>query len=86
MGIKERDGQDISKPMNGAINGPMDGTEPSDIEDQLLQGAIDLHAHAYPEFSIKMRGRVDDIQWAELARAAGMRASVMKSQVFPTVE
>ena len=56
------------------------------IEDRLLQGAIDLHAHAYPEFSLKMRGRVDDIQWAKLARAAGMRAFVMKSQVFPTVE
>ena len=27
MGIKDRDGQDISKPMNGATNGPMDGTD-----------------------------------------------------------
>jgi len=57
-----------------------------DIEDGLLQGAIELHAHAYPEFSLRMRGRVNDIQWAELARAAGMKAIVMKSQVFPTVE
>ena len=57
-----------------------------DIEDELLQGAIELHAHAYPEFSLRMRGRVNDIQWAELARAAGMKAIVMKSQVFPTVE
>jgi hypothetical protein len=57
-----------------------------DIEDQLLQGAIELHAHAYPEFSLRMRGRVDEIEWAKLARAAGMRAIVMKSQVFPTVE
>jgi hypothetical protein len=57
-----------------------------DIEDQLLQGAIELHAHAYPEFSLRMRGRVHEIEWAELARAAGMRAIVMKSQVFPTVE
>jgi len=55
-----------------------------DIEDLLLQGAIDLHAHAYPEFSLRMRGRVNDIEWAELAREAGMRAIVMKSQVFPT--
>jgi len=57
-----------------------------DIEDELLQGAVELHAHAYPEFSLRMRGRVNDIQWAELARAAGMKAIVMKSQVFPTVE
>jgi hypothetical protein len=57
-----------------------------DIEDQLLQGAIELHAHAYPEFSLRMRGRVHEIEWAELARAAGMRAIVMKSQVLPTVE
>ena len=57
-----------------------------DIEDQLLQGAIELHAHAYPEFSLRMRGRVHEIEWAQLARAAGMRAIVMKSQVFPTVE
>jgi hypothetical protein len=57
-----------------------------DIEDQLLQGAIELHAHAYPEFSLRMRGRVNEIEWAKLARAAGMRAIVMKSQVFPTVE
>jgi hypothetical protein len=56
------------------------------IEDQLLQGAIDLHAHAFPEFSLKISGRVGGIEWAELARAAGMRAIVMKSQIFPTVE
>ena len=56
------------------------------IEDELLQGAIELHAHGYPEFSLRMRGRVTDIEWAELARAAGMRAIVIKSQVFPTVE
>ncbi|MFC1864313.1 DUF6282 family protein [Chloroflexota bacterium] len=55
------------------------------IEDELLRGAIDLHAHTWPEFSLKMRGRVDDIEWAQLAQAAGMRAYVMKSHVFPTM-
>ena len=54
------------------------------VEDKLLRGAIDLHAHSWPEFSLKMRGRVDDIEWAQLAQAAGMRAYVMKSHVFPT--
>ena len=57
-----------------------------DVEDRLLQGAIELHAHGYPEFSLRIRGRVDDIEWAEMARAVGMRAIVIKSQVFPTVE
>lgn len=71
-------GQDHTETIHGAEN--------MDIEDRLLQGAIDLHAHAYPEFSLRMRGRVHDIEWAELAREAGMRAIVMKSQVFPTVE
>jgi hypothetical protein len=55
------------------------------IEDELLHGAIDLHAHSWPEFSLKMRGRMDDIEWARLAQAAGMRGYVMKSHVFPTV-
>ena len=57
-----------------------------DIEDRLLRGAIELHAHGYPEFSLRLRGRVHDIEWAQLARDAGMRAIVIKSQVFPTVE
>jgi hypothetical protein len=57
-----------------------------ELEDRILQGAIDLHAHSFPEFSLRMRGRVEAIEWAEMARAAGMRAIVMKSQVFPTVE
>jgi hypothetical protein len=67
-------------------NYPTDEGRPLDIEDRLLVGAIDLHAHAYPEFSLRMRGRVTEIEWARLARRAGMRAIVMKSQVFPTVE
>lgn len=57
-----------------------------ELEDRLLQGATDLHVHAFPEFSLKMRGRVHGIEWAEIARAAGMRAIVMKSHIFPTVE
>jgi hypothetical protein len=55
-------------------------------EDRLLKGAIDLHAHAFPEFSLKIGGRTNAVEWAELAKSAGMRAIVMKSQVFPTVE
>jgi len=55
------------------------------IEDELLRGSIDLHAHGWPEFSLKMRGRMDDIEWAQMAKAAGMRAYVMKSHVYPTM-
>jgi hypothetical protein len=62
------------------------GVEELAIEDRLVRGAIDLHTHAYPEFSLKIRERVNDIKWAELARAAGLRAIVMKSHVFPTAE
>jgi len=35
------------------------------IEDELIAGAIDLHAHGYPEVTLKFRGRVTDHQWAE---------------------
>ncbi len=63
-----------------------DAVRKPDLEDRLLQGAIELHAHAHPEFSLRIRGRVNDIEWAQLAQAAGMRAIVMKSQVMPTVE
>jgi hypothetical protein len=56
----------------------------ADREDLLLQGALDLHAHGYPEFTLGLRPRVDNVQWAELAIAAGMRGFVMKSHMFPT--
>jgi hypothetical protein len=52
--------------------------------DELLQGAIDLHAHGSGEFSLARPGRVDDLRWAELALEAGMRGFVIKSHVWPT--
>jgi hypothetical protein len=64
---------------------PQTGWVMVDIEDELLRGSIDLHAHGYPEFTTRMRGRVSDVEWAELAAAAGMRAFVIKSHAFPTV-
>jgi len=75
---RDRDSETPSEPVQVKVQ--------LDIEDRLLQGAIELHAHGYPEFSLRMRGRVNDIEWARLARAAGMRAIVVKSQVLPTVE
>jgi hypothetical protein len=56
------------------------------LEDEIMRGSIDLHGHCWPEFSLRMRGRVNDIEWAIMARDAGMRAIVMKGNVFPSTE
>ena len=56
------------------------------VEDVLLQGALDLHAHGHPEFTVRRRPRVSNVEWARLAAAAGMRGFVMKSHVWPTVQ
>lgn len=53
-------------------------------EDLLLQGALDIHAHGYPEFTLGMPPRVDNLEWARLAAEAGMRGFVVKSHVWPT--
>ncbi|AMM20022.1 hypothetical protein AX769_07400 [Frondihabitans sp. PAMC 28766] len=53
-------------------------------EDRLLEGAFDTHAHGHPEFTLGMGPRVDNIEWAKLASAAGMRGFIVKSHVFPT--
>jgi Family of unknown function (DUF6282) len=55
-----------------------------DRVDRLLAGALDLHAHGYPEISLAMPARLDNVGWAEAAVAAGMRGFVMKSHVWPT--
>lgn len=54
-------------------------------EDALLVGALDLHAHGHPEFTLRRRARMTNLQWAEAAVEAGMRGFVMKSHYFPTV-
>lgn len=56
------------------------------IEDELITGAIDLHAHGYPEVSLAYKGRVTDAQWAESAQALKMGGFVMKSHLWPTME
>ena len=53
--------------------------------DELLEGAIDFHAHIYPQLTLEESGRVLDHEWAEAARAHGMRGFVMKSHLWPTV-
>jgi hypothetical protein len=52
--------------------------------DRLLQGAVDLHHHGFPEFSFDHPTRLDDAAELTHARAAGMAGIVLKSHFFPT--
>src|SRR5262245_33723100 len=49
----------------------------------LLHGAIDTHVHSYPDVVAR---KLDDLAVVEQARAAGMRAVLLKSHVFSTAE
>lgn len=53
--------------------------------DQLLEGAIDLHCHGYPEISFDVKMRVEDLEAAQLAAQAGMKGFVLKSHMWPTI-
>jgi hypothetical protein len=55
-------------------------------EDRLLEGAIDIHAHGYPEYTLNMPPRVDNAEWARLASVARMRGFVIKSHIWPTAD
>jgi hypothetical protein len=48
---------------------------------QTLQGAIDMHAHAAPDGTPR---KLDAIELARMAKAAGMRAIVIKNHYEPT--
>jgi hypothetical protein len=52
--------------------------------DRLLRGAIDIHAHSYPEHTLSTPSRLDNLEWAKMAREYGMRGFVMKSHIWPT--
>jgi len=52
--------------------------------DQLLDGAIDLHYHGYPEISFKIKARMEDVKLLTLARDMGLRGIVIKSQMWPS--
>ena len=49
----------------------------------LLHGAIDTHVHSSPDVVAR---KLDDLALVEQARAAGMRAVMLKSHVFSTAE
>lgn len=53
--------------------------------DRLLQGAIDLHHHGYPEFTFGCHARLEDAGEFERCRDAGMAGVVLKSHMWPTV-
>ncbi len=52
--------------------------------DQLLQGAFDMHAHGYPEYTLHNPPRLDGVEWAKLAVNMGLGGFVIKSHVWPT--
>jgi hypothetical protein len=54
--------------------------------DDLVVGAIDIHAHGYPEFSLQHHARVDDVELLEAMRDAGLAGIVMKSHLWPTMD
>ncbi len=49
----------------------------------LLNGAIDLHYHCYPDLGLGVR-HLGDLEMLQSARDAGMRAVVLKSHSWPT--
>lgn len=55
------------------------------IADDLLQGAIDLHVHGYPEIAFDVSKRLDDVEIANVIQDSGMKGFVLKSNFFPTV-
>ena len=50
----------------------------------LLQGAIDMHYHGFPEISLGIRARLDDAEILKMAHDMGMRGIVFKSQMWPS--
>jgi hypothetical protein len=56
------------------------------VYDELLDGAVDLHCHVDLEFSAtRFRKALPEWQWLPRAEAAGMRAVVLKSHLWPSV-
>ena len=53
--------------------------------DKILEGAIDMHCHGYPEVAFDVKMRMEDLAWLKLAADAKMKAVVLKSHMWPTV-
>jgi hypothetical protein len=66
------------------VNDRPDGLdEVSGTAAQLLRGAIESHVHSFPDVVDR---KLDDLDLVEQARAAGLRALVLKSHVCSTCE
>lgn len=50
------------------------------LADRILKGSIVIHAHSYPEHTLSTDPRLDNLEWAKMAKEYGMRGFVMKSQ------
>lgn len=55
------------------------------LADELLQGAIDMHCHAYPEFSMEFPCRYTPDEHIQMMIDCGMGGVVLKSHVWPTM-
>lgn len=59
---------------------------PRTVYDELLVDAVDLHCHVDLEFSAtRFRKAMPEWEWLPRAEAAGMRAVVLKSHLWPSV-
>jgi Tat protein secretion system quality control protein TatD with DNase activity len=55
------------------------------LADELMNNAIDMHCHIYPEFTLDAKKRMEDVEWINLASQMGMRGAVLKSHFWPTM-
>jgi hypothetical protein len=53
--------------------------------DELLYGTVDIHAHAYPDFSLQFPNRYDLEDHVRLMRDAGMAGVVLKTHFWPSI-
>lgn len=64
----------------------MHGGAARTVYDELLLGAVDLHCHVDLEFSTsRFRKALPEWEWLPRAEAAGLRAVLLKSHLWPTV-
>lgn len=54
--------------------------------DPVLDGAVDMHVHGYPDVGLGWQMRIDDVTMVRLARAAGLGGIVLKSHFWPTMD
>lgn len=60
--------------------------QPRTVYDEMLVGASDLHVHVDLEFSrTRFRKALPEWEWLPRAEAAGMRAVLLKSHLWPSV-